>query len=793
MKAPIKWLKDFVNIDISPEALAEKLLSAGFEVEEIYRKGDGIEKVVVGKILEIYKHPNADKLQICSIDAGGQPLQIVTGAHNISVGDYVPVALDGAKLPGGKEIFAGELRGEKSVGMLCSGSELGLTEDDYPGSEAHGILILKKGAYAPGKDVREALGLDEAVLDISVTANRPDCQSIYGMAREIAAILGKKLKPLDLTYPVVKKKTAEVLRVEVPGSDLCPKYTAHVAENVQIKASNAFISERLRLAGLRPINNIVDITNFVLLEIGQPMHAFDLSKIAGGTIIVRHTEDGEEITALDGKTYRMDSDMLAICDAEKPIAIAGIMGGENSKTQREACAVAFESAVFMRQSIRRNSRKLGLRSDSSSMYERGVSRWACETGAKRALCLLTKFGWGDVLSGQAAFESGKQKRVKIKAPVREIDTVLGISVPPRAMVKILNSLEIATTLEEDVLTCVIPPYREDIVGIPDLAEEIIRMYGYDNIKGTMLKNCAVTNGTYTTAQSNLIAIENALTRNGYHEAVTYSFTGRQAYDSVLMDTTDCIKLMNPLGEEVSLMRTQLISGMLSVVAGNLRKGNISGRLFENASIYLAKQLPLTELPIEERVLSLAAFGDGEDFYTMKGSVARALAGFGTVEYVSAQLKHMHPKRCAQVILNGKNIGYMGEVHPSVLKNYDVSKRVYYAEINLESFIANEKKHMKYRDISKFAGTYRDLAIIVDEQVCHGDLQRTIEAFAGEFLESVELFDIYRDDKIGAKKKSMAYNIRFRSKQRTLQDADIDPIMDRILSALQDEYGAQLRA
>lgn len=795
MKAPIKWLKDYVDIKVSLDELAQKLLSVGFEVEEIVYLGEGIDRVVVGKILSLKKHENADKLQVCSIDVGGaQPLQIVTGANNIAVGDCIPVALDGSTLPGGKKIVSGELRGVQSEGMLCSGSELGLTNADYQNAEAHGILILEKGKYKLGEDIKKTLGLDEYVLDVSITANRPDCQSIYGLAREVAAVLGAKLKPLDVSFtPSKTVKTAERISVKIADDELCPTYIAGYCYDVKVDHSAKFIAERLRLCGLRPINNVVDVTNFVLLELGQPMHAFDQRKLSGDRLTVRRAEEGERVTALDGAEYTLNGDMLAICDGAGIAAIAGIMGGERTKTDENSTDIIFESAVFNRQNIRRNSRILNLRSDSSAMFERGVSIWSAVTASKRSLHLIEKFGIGKIADGFSTDGVIKPKNRMMKVPCKKIDDVLGIRIKPNAMVKILNSLNMQTAEAEGVLCVSIPPYRTDIDRSADIAEEIIRMYGYDNIMGTLLADATVTNGRYGTRQKNTIKIENALVANGANEIITYSFTGKTAYDNINADASKCIRLLNPLGEELSLMRTQLASSMLGALGFNYRKGNKSAKLFENAAVYMADALPITQLPTEKQHLSIGAYGDSEDFYSMKGTVVAALRAFSDdIKIRCAVQPHMHPGRCAEVLVNDKICGYFGEVHPVVSEKFGLACRVYLAEIDLSRFIDAEKAQIVYKNIPKFVGIQRDIALVVGKNTTHERIVEVISDAGGDIVEAVQLFDVYRDASLGDK-CSMAYTISFRSAERTLLDTEVNAVMEKILQALNLELGITLRS
>ena len=577
MKAPISWLQDFVKIDIPAEALADKLVHAGFEVEEIIREADAIKNVVTGRVLAMERHPNSDHLWICQINVKTATLQIVTGAQNVQVGDIVPVALDGAVLPDGKRIFNGELRGVKSLGMLCGGSELGLTDADYEGADVDGILILKPDTKV-GVDINEILGRTDVILDVSVTANRPDCNSIWGIAREVGAVLHKTVKAPVTSYTATPERIFNLLDVQVADADLCPRYMAKAVKNIKICESPKIIKDRLRSVGIKPINNIVDITNYILIELGQPMHAFDYEKIAGHRIVVRRAEEGETITTLDNTTHNLDNDVLVIADAEKPLAVAGIMGGLDSGISDDTHTIIFESAKFARDNVRRTSRKLNLKSDSSARFEKGIDFLSQAIAIDRALTLIQTNGWGTIISGTIDTNMNAVKPRTLTVPYKKINNILGIKVPTEKMVEILNSLQIKTVVKGKRLECQIPAYREDIEGANDLAEEIIRLYGYNKIKSTLFADASKqTMGGRDAFRTKEDLLKRILTAKGANEIITYSFISPKTFDILRLPKNDALRnaipILNPLGEDVSIMRTTLVGSMLSIIGSNFSKNN----------------------------------------------------------------------------------------------------------------------------------------------------------------------------------------------------------------------------
>jgi phenylalanyl-tRNA synthetase, beta subunit, non-spirochete bacterial len=555
MKAPISWLNEFVKIDVTPEVLADKLVSAGFEVEEIIYQADNIQKVVSGRIIKIEPHPDSDHLLTCQINVGGRTLQIVTGAHNVNVGDIVPVALDGAKLPDGKRIYEGELRGVKSLGMLCSGKELGITDADYEGASVDGILILKPETVV-GKNINDILGTNDVVLDVAVTANRPDCNSILGIAREIAAVLDKSCKQPVSSYTATPERISNLLDVHVEDVELCPRYIAKAVKNVKVTESPKIMQDRLKAVGIRPINNIVDITNYILIEIGQPMHAFDYNNIKGGKIIVRHAKNGETITTLDGAENKLDSSMLVIADTERALAVAGVMGGIDSGITEDTSTVVFESARFARDNIRRTARTLNLHSDSSARFEKGVDFLSQQIAIDRALTIIQANNWGTIISGTLDTNFNAVKVRTLNVPYKKINEILGIKVPVDKMVEKLNRLGIKTTVKRRTLDSIIPAFREDIEGVNDLAEEIIRLYGYGKIKSTLFADGSHTRGGKSNKELNINTVKSALAAQGGHEIVTYSFVSPKTFDNLRLDKNDALRnaitVLNPLGEDVSV-------------------------------------------------------------------------------------------------------------------------------------------------------------------------------------------------------------------------------------------------
>ena len=798
MKAPLSWLKDYVDIDCTPEELKDKLFSCGFEVEEMTYVGSNIDKIVVCKIIEIEKHPNADKLSVCKVDAGKYGvLQIITAATNIFVGAVVPVALDGSTLNDGTKINTGNLRGLTSYGMFCSGEELGITDDWYKGASVHGILILDE-SFPLGEEVKKLLDLEDVMFDINVTANRPDCQSIFGLAREVAAVLNKPVKCPDFTFTTDNSvSTVKTVDVSVKNTDLCPRYISHLVKDVKIEESPLWMKRRLFRMGIRSINNIVDITNFVLMELGQPMHAFDLSDLNNNALIIRRANDGEKIVTLDEKEFSLCKDNLVICDAEKPVCIAGVMGGLNSGIKDGTKDVLFESAFFARDNIRKTSRSLGQRSDSSSRFEKGVDSYTVKLGMDRALNLISTLKCGKIATDRYDLNTVNDEIKTINTKISLINGVLGIDVPENVIVDILSRLNFNAEINGDSISISIPPYRTDVEGYPDIAEEIIREYGYDKIKPTLLKTSSITNGGRDEEQTKIEKFKDLMSGFGFNEIITYSFVSEKDFD--LFDVEDdskereFIKILNPLGEDLAVMRTTLLPSIVKTVCYNINRKNFNGRLYELAKTYIPNKDDV--LPTEKLNLSFAVFGDGEDFFSIKGVVEGILSAFSyskPVKYLPCKLKRMHPTRSADIYIDGVKIGYFGQINPDICDKLDVDKPVYAGEIYFDEFKKHFNDKIIFKNISKFPPVERDIAIVLGEDVAYEKVIDCIKKSAGANLDEVALFDIYRSEQIGKDKKSMAFNLIFRSDDRTLNVEEIDSVMNNLLTALKNELGAELR-
>lgn len=798
MKTPISWLNDFVKIDVSPELLADKLVSAGFEVEEIIYQADNIKNVVSGRVMKMDKHPNSDHLWICQINVKTQTLQIVTGAQNVNVGDIVPVALDGAVMPDGKTIKNGELRGVKSLGMLCGGSELGLSEEDYEGASVDGILILKSNTPI-GKNINDILGTNDVILDVAVTANRPDCNSIIGIAREIAAVLGKPCKQPVSSYTATPERILNMLDVEVLDSELCPRYLAKAVKNITICQSPKIMRDRLTAAGIRPINNIVDVTNYVLVEIGQPMHAFDYEKIKGNKIIVRRAEQGEVLVTLDGSENKLDESMLVIADAEKPLAIAGVMGGVDSGISDSTSTIIFESAKFARDNIRRTSRTLNLHSDSSARFEKGIDFLSQQIAIDRALTIIQANGWGTIVSGTLDTNFNAVKPHSVSVPYKRINEILGIKVPTEKMVSILNSLQIKTVVKNRTLECNVPSYRDDINNANDLAEEIIRMYGYGKIKSTLFNDASQTQGGKDADRTKTDKLKNYLVSIGGNEIVTYSFISPKTFDKLRLSADDklrkAIKILNPLGEDVSVMKTTTIGSMLEVISSNVAKNNKNGFLFEVSKRYIADKLPLEDFPTEIETLTIGLFGDDKNFFSLKGMLDNAfsLYGIDKSKYERIKLSYLHEGRSAEIFVEGKSVGYIGEVYPDTSSAYGIDGRVYVAEIDLNSLYSFAIDFRAFKAMPKYPAVTRDLALLVKDGVSSDMVIAVIKKVTNsDILEKVSVFDVYRGQGIPAGNSSIAINLLFRAKDRTLKEDEINAEIDHALRSLKRKHRVKLR-
>jgi len=799
MLLPLSWLKDYVDIDdISIEELETKLFSSGFEVEETKYLGEEIKNVVVGKIKKITKHEDSDHLQICIVDCGekyGTDIQIVTGAQNVFEGALVPAALDGAVLPGGVKIKKGKLRGVESNGMLCSGEELGINDNWYDGAEVYGILILKDDAPV-GEDICKVVGLDDYVFDVGITANRPDCQSILGMAREVAAIFNRPLKMPNMTFNADKSANDDEITVEVSAFDLCPRYIGHYVKDVKIEKSPLWMRKRLALVGINAINTIVDITNFVLMELGQPMHAFDLSTLDGKGIRVRRAKAGEKITTLDEKEFDLTEENLVICDMKKPVALAGIMGGLNSEIKDSTKDVLFESAKFARDSIRKTSRSLGQTSDSSAKFCKGVDEFTTECAANRSLSLVEELGCGTVSGTRITCAAKEIEAKKISTTFAKINKVLGITVPSETIADILKRLEFEVSVDGENITAVAPKYREDVEGYEDLAEEVIRMYGYEHIIPQHLKFAEITNGGLSLSQQLEMKTKNALRMQGVYETINFSFYSPKDLD-MLHFAEDAverkfIKLDNPISEHYSIMATTLAPIMVNTIVKNYRNGNDAGRFFEIANVFLAEDFPLKELPHERKTIGIGVYGDKEDFFKVKGIVEGIADDFNlTFTYEKDEKPFLHPGITAKILCDGEVIGYIGQLSHEVSEEMSIGKKAFVAEIDYEKLSSKFEVSMKYKAISEFPDVVRDFAFVCDEKITCGEIEESIRKSC-KYVTSVKLFDIYRGENVGADKKSMAFNVIFSPAEKALSDKEMEKFTSKILKDLEFKLGVVLR-
>lgn len=799
MKAPISWLQEFVKIDIPAEQLADKLVHAGFEVEEIIRESDNVKNVVAGRVMQMERHSDSDHLWICQINVKTKTLQIVTGAQNVKVGDMVPVALDGARLPDGKRIFNGELRGVKSYGMLCGGSELGLTDEDYEGASVDGIMILRPNTVV-GTDINDILGTNDVILDVAVTANRPDCNSIWGIAREIGAVLHHSVKMPVTSYTATPERIVNMLDVKVVDNELCPRYMAKAVKNIKICPSPKIMRDRLKSVGIKPINNIVDITNYILIELGQPMHAFDYEKIGGKQLIIRRAEQGEKIVTLDNVEHALDSDVLVIADAEKPLAVAGIMGGVESGISENTNTIIFEAAKFARDNIRRTSRRIGLHSDSSARFEKGIDFLSQAIAIDRALTLIQMNGWGTIISGTIDSNFNAVKPRSISVPYKKINEILGIKVPTEKMAEILNSLQIKTVIKGKRLECNIPAYREDIENANDLAEEIIRLYGYNKIKSTLFGDAAQTTGGREPNRMKEDELKELLAAKGANEIITYSFISPKTFDALRLDAGDklrkAIPILNPLGEDVSIMRTTLVGSMLQIMGNNYSKNVTEGFFFETAKTFAPKSLPLTDFPVETQTLCIGAYGGDCDFYKLKGVLDSVFAAFKVDKssYRRAKINYLHEGRSAEIYVGEDElVGYLGEVYPDVQDAYGIGTRAYVAEINLEKLFAIGADFRPFRALPKYPAISRDLALLVKDGVSAEQVIAVIRKVTNRsILESVEIFDVYRGQGVPKGNTSIALTIVFRASDRTLKDDEVQAEIDHALKSMKRKYRVKLR-
>lgn len=799
MKASVEWLKEYSDIDVDSIKLGDILTMTGSKVETIDQLGNDIKNVVVGKILEIGKHPDADKLVVTKVDVGTEKLQIVTGANNIKEGDIVPIAKDGSELPNGVKIKTGKLRGIESCGMMCSVGELNLSIADYPGQIEHGIMILDKNLEKElGKDIVEVLHLKEDIIDFEITSNRPDCLSIEGLGRETAASLNKPFKNprknID-EMQVETKQELEGLKVDIEAPDLCYRYVARMVKNVKIAPSPEWMVRRLKACGVRSINNIVDITNYVMLEMGQPMHAFDINSIEGKHITVRRAKNGEKITTLDEQERELDENNLVIADDKKAVAIAGVMGGLNSEIEADTKTVVFESAVFYGGNVRKTAKKVGLRTESSSRFEKGLSAENALRAANRAVELIELLGAGKAVEGKIDVYPNKQKINQIPFDVSRINSLLGTNLSKQEMIAILEKLDIK--VENDLV--IAPYFRMDLEFVADIAEEIGRFYGYDKLDTTLIK-ADTTLGIRNKEQNIKKKVKEVLVNSGVSEIYTYGFVSQK--DLELSNISEEIKkyaitIQNPLSDEYKLMRPSTIPSMMQTLATNANKKNQNVKLFDLSRNYknMKQEVENGEVPLQEEILTIGMYGEDVDFYSLKGMVENILETISINHYeVEKESKNAsyHPGRCANLKVGMDVIATLGEVHPEVLDNYTINKRAYLAEINITKLVKYARSNKKYIEVPKFPAVERDIAVIVNEEVEVGQIEKIVTRKAKKLLERMELFDIYRNEKLGENKKSVAYSLIFRDKNKTLSDEEINSIMETIISELEKQLGAELR-
>ena len=792
MDLSIRWLKDYVDIgDISMRDFSEAMSMSGSKVEGWTTEFEDVKNVVVGKILSVEPHPDSDHLVICQLDVGQQePVQIVTGASNVHVGDMVPAALHKSQLPNGVKITKGKLRGVMSNGMMCSIAELNLTKGDFPYAAENGIFLLQEDCQV-GQDIASAIGCNDTCVEFEITPNRPDCLSVLGLAREAAVTFGKELK---MHTPEVKGCGGDIhdyLSVEVRNPQLCPRYTARVVKNVKIGPSPRWMRERLRASGVRPIDNIVDITNYVMLEYGQPMHAFDIEYVKDHKIIVRNAVSGETIQTLDGVDRTLSEDMLVIADSEKASAVAGVMGGEYSGINENTHTVVFESACFKGSSVRITAKKLGMRTESSGRFEKGLDAQNCLPAVMRACELVELLGAGEVVDGVIDVDNTNYQPTRIHLDADWTNRFLGTDIPKEQMVKILTDLQFQ--MEGDEI--IVPSFRSDVEHKADIAEEIARFYGYNNIPTTIAKGSP--EGGYNEYQKFERMVNQNMLAQGMYEIMTYSFVSPKQYDKIRLPKDDpkrqSVVIRNPLGEDTSIMRTNAIPSMMDILSKNYNNRNGAVSLYEIGNEYIPVEGEL--LPDEVPNLVLGMYGDDKDFFTLKGVVENLLDTLAIREYdVDAKSDDptFHPGRCAVLSKDGEEFGIIGEVHPLVCANYGINTRVYVGKLKLRKLFAMMDTQRSYVPMPKFPASTRDLALLCDDALPVMTMEKAIKAAAGKILEKIELFDVYKGSQIAQGKKSVAFNISMRASDRTLTDEEVNGAMSKILKAL-EELGAQIRS
>ena len=796
MRVPVQWIRDYVDFsEIDDRKLIDKLVLTGSNNEGSFKICEGIENIVVGKITQITAHPNAEKLCICQVDVGDEVIQIVTGATNVFEGAFIPVALHGAVIANNIKIKKGKLRGEASNGMLCSLEEMGFESSSIPKEFDDGILILDK-EYPLGMDILEALDLNETVIEFEITPNRPDCLSMIGMAREISASFDLNTKLPELYQEAGISEINKLASVEIKAEDLCTRYVAKAIKNIKIEASPQWMQLRLMQAGMRPINNIVDITNYVMLEYGQPIHAFDLNSLTNGKIIVRRAEDGEVFETLDGKERKLDSEMLVIADETRSVGIAGVMGGANTEINPQTSMVLIEVASFDKSSIRKTSKTLGLRTEASARFEKGVSNVLPLEVVNRVCYLVEHLGAGEIVPGVIDVYPNGSKTVRIPYTVQGINRVIGTQLSETQIVECLNKLEIVTETQNG-LVAVIPHFRLDLQKEIDLVEEVSRIYGYDKI-GMTLPKLDVW-GAKTNAQLIKDDVKFELLSNGVDEILSYSFVSKRDLDRINLPGESLLRnqvaLINPLGEEFSVMRTTLIPNVLEVLARNSNRKNKTVRIFEIGSIFIPREIPVTQLPIEKESLTIGVIGEHEDFFSIKGIVENVLGCLGIEGfYFDKEQNHptFHKGRCANILWNGHVLGILGEVHPNVVENFDLNERAYIADLDYNILLQIVRQDKKYKAIPKYPAIERDIAVLVKDEITSMQIENVVRSTAGGLLESVKMFDMYKGKQITEGFKSVAYELVFRASDRTLVDEEVNKIFSKVLKALECEIGAQLR-
>ncbi len=805
MNTALSWIKAYVpDLDVTDQQYTDAMTLTGTKVEGFERLDKNLEKIVVGQILSIERHPDADKLIVCQVDVGTETVQIVTGAPNVKVGDKVPVVLDGGKVAGGHDggplpengikIKKGKLRGVVSSGMMCSIEELGSSRDMYPDAPEEGIYIMKEDAPV-GADAIELLGLKDTVFEYEITSNRVDCYSILGIAREAAVTFGKAYCPPKPAATGNEEKASDYIQVEVQDEALCSRYCARVVKNIKIGPSPEWMKRRLAASGIRPINNLVDITNYVMEEFGQPMHAFDMRNIAGNKIIVRRAADGDEFRTLDGQMRKLDHNVLMICDAEKEIGIAGIMGGENSKIVDDVTTVLFEAACFDGTNIRLSAKRLGMRTDASAKFEKGLDPNNAQAAIDRACQLIEELGCGEVVGGMVDCYPNPKKPWRVPFDWQKVNKLLGTDIPEQEMLHIFERLELGYDSEKKEV--IVPTFRQDLECGADIAEEVARFFGYDKIPTTL------PDGEGTAGKLSFKLRVEELARSvaeycGFSQAMTYSFESPRVFDKLSLAADDpmrrAITIMNPLGEDYSIMRTSVINGMLTSLSVNYNRRNKNIHLYELGNIYLPKELPLTELPDERMQLMLGFYGDG-DFFAMKGVVEEFLEQAGLKNKLvcdpSRKKPFLHPGRQAELIYDGKVIGWIGEVHPDVTDRYEIGERTYLADLDMPGITELASFDKKYVGIARYPAVTRDISMVAKKEIRVGQIEEVIEKFGGKLLESYHLFDVYEGSQIAKGYKSVAYSITFRAKDRTLEDKEVGKVMDKILGGLK-ELGIELR-